>query len=46
MMIRLPDENVVIAVLSNNNYTRIKDIKKLCDLFGDYQLSTKKVPNF
>jgi len=46
LLIRLPDENVVIAVLSNNNYTRIKDIKKLCDLFGDYQLSTKKVTNF
>lgn len=46
LLIRLVDENVVIAVLSNNNYTKIKDIKKLVDLFGDYGISSKKVSNF
>lgn len=46
LLIRLVDENVVIAVLSNNNFTKIKDIKKLCDLFGDYKMSTNKVLNF
>ena len=39
LLIRLIDENVVIVVLSNNNFTTIKDIRKLCDLFGDYQMS-------
>ena len=39
LLIRLIDENTVIVVLSNNNFTTIKDIRKLCDLFGDYQMS-------
>ena len=46
LLIRLVDEKVVIAVLSNNNYTKIKDIKKLVDLFGDYGISSKKITNF
>ena len=46
LLIRLVKENVMIAVVSNNNFTNIADIKKLCDLFGDYQLSNKKIDNF
>lgn len=46
LLIRLPKESVMIAVVSNNNFTNINDIKKLCDLFGDYQLSNKKIDNF
>lgn len=46
LLIRLVDENVVIAVLSNNNFTTIKNIKKLCDLFGDYKVSNKKISGF
>jgi CubicO group peptidase (beta-lactamase class C family)/PKD repeat protein len=46
LLIRLPDQKVVIAVVSNRNFTNIADIRKLCDLFGDYQQSTNKVINF
>ena len=46
LLIRLVDENVVIVVLSNNNFTTIKDIRKLCDLFGDYRMSGRGVVNF
>jgi CubicO group peptidase (beta-lactamase class C family) len=46
LLIRLPKENTMIAVLSNNNFTNINDIRKLCDLFGDYQQSDKKIANF
>ena len=46
LLIRLIDENVVIVVLSNNNFTTIKDIRKLCDLFGDYQMSGGGTVNF
>jgi hypothetical protein len=46
LLIRLPKESVMIAVVSNNNFSSINDIKKLCDLFGDYQLSNKKIDNF
>ena len=46
LLIRLPKESVMIAVVSNNNYSNINEIKKLCDLFGDYQLSNKKIDNF
>lgn len=46
ILIRLPKENVMIAVLSNNNFTNIADIRKLCDLFGDYQQSGRKIANF
>lgn len=46
ILIRLVKENVMIAVVSNNNFTNIAEIKKLCDLFGDYQLSNKKIDNF
>jgi CubicO group peptidase (beta-lactamase class C family) len=46
ILIRLPKNNVMIAVLSNNNFTNIADIRKLCDLFGDYQMSDKKITNF
>ena len=46
LLIRLVDENVVIAVLSNNNYTKIKDIKKLVDLFGDYKVSNRTIAGF
>ena len=46
LLIRLEDENVVIAVLSNNNFTTIKNIKKLCDLFGDYKVSNRKITGF
>lgn len=46
LLIRLIDENVVIVVLSNNNFTTIKDIRKLCDLFGDYQMSSRGTINF
>ncbi len=46
LLIRLPKESVMIAVVSNNNFSSINDIKKLCDLFGDYHLSNKKIDNF
>lgn len=46
LLIRLIDENVMIVVLSNNNFTTIKDIRKLCDLFGDYQMSGGGTVNF
>lgn len=46
LVIRLLDERVVIAVVSNNNFTNIKEIIKLCNLFGDYGVSGKKVTNF
>lgn len=46
LLIRLIDENVVIVVLSNNNFTTIKEIRKLCDLFGNYQMSGGGVVNF
>ncbi len=46
ILIRLLKENVIIAVVSNNNFTNIADIRKLCDLFGDYQQSNKKILNF
>lgn len=46
LLIRLPEESVMIAVVSNNNFTTISEIKKLCDLFGDYQLTNKKINNF
>ncbi len=46
ILIRLPKENTMIAVVSNNNFTNIADIRKLCDLFGDYQQSNKKIANF
>lgn len=46
LLIRLIKENVIIAVVSNNNFTNINDIKKLCDLFGNYQLSKKVISNF
>jgi CubicO group peptidase (beta-lactamase class C family) len=46
LLIRLPKDNTMIAILSNNNFTNIADIRKLCDLFGDYQQSNKKIANF
>ena len=46
LLIRLVDEDVVIAVLSNNNFTTIKEIRKLVDLFGDYRISGKNISNF
>ncbi len=46
LLIRLPDENVVIAVLSNNNFTTIKEIRKLIDLFGDYGITGRRIQNF
>ena len=46
LLIRLVKDNVMIAVVSNNNFSNISDIKKLCDLFGDYQLTNKKIDNF
>ena len=46
LLIRLPKENVMIAVVSNNNFTNINDIKKLCDLFGDYELSNNTMAKF
>ncbi|MBC7643210.1 MAG: serine hydrolase [Flavobacterium sp.] len=46
LLMRLPAENVMIAVTSNNNFSNIADIKKLCDLFGDYQLTGRKIDNF
>ncbi|MBC5837540.1 serine hydrolase [Flavobacterium muglaense] len=46
LLIRLPKDSVMIAVVSNNNFINISDIKKLCDLFGDYQLTNKKIDNF
>lgn len=46
LLIRLVKENVMIAVVSNNNFSNIADIRKLCDLFGDYQQKNKKIENF
>ena len=46
ILIRLPKGNIMIAVVSNNNFTNIADIRKLCDLFGDYQQSGRKIANF
>jgi CubicO group peptidase (beta-lactamase class C family) len=46
VLIRLLKENVVIAVLSNNNFTKIADVRKLCDLFGDYQMSNTQITGF
>ncbi|HWB24890.1 MAG TPA: serine hydrolase [Chitinophagaceae bacterium] len=46
LLIRLLKENVMIAVVSNNNFTNIADIRKLCDLFGNYQQSNKTIEGF
>ena len=46
VLIRLLKENVVIAVVSNNNFTNIAEIRKLCDLFGDYQQTGNKISGF
>lgn len=46
ILIRLLKENVIIVVISNNNFTNIADIRKICDLFGDYQQSNKKIVTF
>lgn len=46
LLIRLVKENVMIAVVSNNNFSNISDIRKLCDLFGDYEQKDKKIENF
>ncbi|MBY0486797.1 MAG: serine hydrolase [Flavobacteriaceae bacterium] len=46
LLIRLVKENVMIAVVSNNNFSNISDIRKLCDLFGDYEQNNKKIENF
>lgn len=46
ILIRLLEENTVIAVVSNNNFTNIAEIRRLCDLFGDYRQSGKKITGF
>jgi len=46
LIIRLITENVVIAVVSNNNFGNIAEIRRLCDLFGNYQQSNNRIPNF
>lgn len=46
ILIRLVEEKTVIAVVSNNNFTNIADIRKLCDLFGNYQQSGRKIAGF
>jgi hypothetical protein len=46
MFIRLPKSNVMIAVMSNNNHTSIAELRKICDLFGDYKFSSMPVANF
>ena len=46
MFIRLPKNNVMIAVMSNNNHTSIAELRKICDLFGDYKFSTMPIANF
>ena len=46
LFIRLPKGNIMIAVMSNNNHTTITEVKRLCDLFGDYNFSNTTVSNF
>ena len=46
MFIRLPKNNVMIAVMSNNNHTNISELKKICDLFGDYNFSKVPIAGF
>ncbi len=46
MFIRLPKSNVMIAVMSNNNHTSIAELRKICDLFGDYKFSSMPIANF
>ena len=46
MFIRLPKNNVMIAVMSNNNHTNIAELKKICDLFGNYNFSKTPIDNF
>ncbi|HVK96603.1 MAG TPA: serine hydrolase domain-containing protein, partial [Flavisolibacter sp.] len=46
MFIRLVDEQAVIIILSNNNFTTISESRKLTDLFGQYQQTTRNFVNF
>lgn len=46
IFIRLPQTGVMIAAMSNNNHTSIAEIRRLCDLFGNYQLSNTAIANF
>ncbi len=46
LLIRLINEKVVIVVLSNNNFTNISEVRKLCDLFGDYQQNNNTIRDF
>lgn len=46
IFIRLPKGNVMITAMSNNNHTTVAEIRRLCDLFGDYGMSNNKISNF
>jgi CubicO group peptidase (beta-lactamase class C family)/PKD repeat protein len=46
IFIRLPKGNVLIAAMSNNNHTTIEEVKRICDLFGDYKMSNAKIAKF
>lgn len=46
VFIRMVDEKAVIIILSNSSFTTISQAKKLADLFGEYQQTTKNFENF
>ncbi len=46
VFIRMLDENAVIIILSNNNFTTISEARKLTDLFGKYNQTNSNFINF